>query len=262
MTAPRYATADPAPGFLPGFSGLLRKELTDWRRGRRTWVVLIVTALFMTLTALNSWLLANLAPMNGAEGASEPVLDPMLNLVAAVASQIFVVAAIFAVMGAIVAERDNGTLAWTASKPVSRSAIWLAKVAAAAAVLWVVAGLIPLAATLAVVTALYGGVPIAPVAIMAFGMGLSITFFVVVAMAASTAVQNQAAVAAIAIGVMFLPQLLGLVAPADVLPTSILDWAFLTAAGEPAPVITPIAWAVSLVIVGAVAVRKMERMEL
>ncbi|MEZ0240685.1 MAG: hypothetical protein ACAH65_07805, partial [Chloroflexota bacterium] len=94
------------------------------------------------------------------------------------------------------------------------------------------------------------------------GMGLSITFFVVVALAAATAVPNQAAVAAIALGVMFLPQLVGLVLPAEVLPTSILEWTFVTAAGQPAGVITPLAWAASLVIIGVVAMRKMERLEL
>lgn len=264
MTVPEPNAPRSAAGFgiMPGFGGLFRKELTEWRRGRRTWVVLFVVALFMALSALNSWLVTNLTPPGGVEGAPEPVLDPTLNLLTAVASQIFVVAAIFAVMGTIVAERESGTLAWTASKPVSRSAVWLAKATAAIAVLWLIAGLIPLAATVAVVTALYGGVSLVHVAFIALGMGLSITFFVVVALAAATAVPNQAAVAAIALGVMFLPQLVGLVLPAEVLPTSILEWTFVTAAGQPAGVITPLAWAASLVIIGVVAMRKMERLEL
>ena len=82
------------------------------------------------------------------------------------------IAAIFAVMGLIVGERESGTLAWTASKPVSRSAIWLSKFGVSTAVLWVAAGLIPLAATVALVIALYGPVPAGAVAIMAIGIAM------------------------------------------------------------------------------------------
>ncbi|HSL75655.1 MAG TPA: ABC transporter permease, partial [Candidatus Limnocylindrales bacterium] len=132
-------------GSLPGFGGLVRKELTEWRRGRRTWVVFLVSAFFMMLTALNTWLQATIAPTDGSAGVENPIVDPMLNLVGAVASQIFAIAAIFAVMSLIVAERDSGTLAWTASKPVSRSGIWLSKFVTATGILWIVAGLIPFA---------------------------------------------------------------------------------------------------------------------
>src|SRR5918996_961774 len=143
-------------GLLPGFGGLLRKELTEWRRSRRIWVVFGVSALFMILSTLNSWLQANL-PADPGEPTVTPITDPMLILIGAVSSQIFAVAAIFAVMGILVAERESGTLAWTASKPVSRSGIWLAKYGAATTILWIVAGLLPLAATVAAVAALYGG---------------------------------------------------------------------------------------------------------
>ena len=50
-------------------------------------------------------------------------------------SQIFVVAAIFAVASLIVHERDTGTLAWVASKPVSRGSIWLSKWISSTAIL-------------------------------------------------------------------------------------------------------------------------------
>src|SRR5918996_6123846 len=85
-------------GLLPGFGGLLRKELTEWRRSRRIWVVFLVSALFMTLSALNSWLQTNL-PAEAGDAALTPITDPMLILVGAVSSQLFAVAAIFAVMG-------------------------------------------------------------------------------------------------------------------------------------------------------------------
>ena len=249
-------------GMLPGFGGLLRKELTEWRRGRRTWIVFLVSAAFMTLTALNTWLMANL-PDEATEGGPAPVLDPFMNLVQGVSSQIFVVAAIFAVMAIITAERDSGTLAWTASKPVSRTAIWLSKFVASSAVLWVVAAIIPLLATVALVLALYGPLPVGPVLILAIGMGMAIMLYVAVALAASTVVTSQAAVAGIAIGFIFLPQFLGLVVPnMEFLPQSILQWSLMTAVGEPASIVTLISWAVTVVALVAFSVRRMERLEL
>jgi ABC-type transport system involved in multi-copper enzyme maturation permease subunit len=248
--------------FLPGFGGLLRKELTEWRRGRRTWIVFLISAAFMTLTALNTWLQANL-PEEATVGAPAPVLDPFMNLLSGVSSQVFVVAAIFAVMALITAERDSGTLAWTASKPVSRSAIWVSKFVASSVVLWLVAAILPLVATVILVLTIYGPLPVLPVVILAIGMGMAILLYVAVSLAASTVVTSQAAVAGIAIGFMFLPQILGLIVPnMELLPQSILQWSMLTAAGEAASLVTVFSWAVAIVVLVGFSVRRMERMEL
>lgn len=266
MTASISRTAEsvastPRIGALPGVGGLFRKELMEWRRARRTWVVLVVTALFMTLTALNAWLQSAL-PADVTEGAPVPIFDPLANLIGSVGSQIFAVAAIFAVMGLIVAERESGILAWTASKPVSRSGIWLAKFGASIGVLWIVAGIIPLAATVGLVFAIYGSLPITPIVIMAIGMGMSIAFFVAVSLAASTVVTSQAAVAGIALGAMFLPQIMGLVVPAEFLPTSIVSWAIATATEGVPTIATPLVWAGTIAALAAFSLRRMERMEL
>ena len=258
---PGAAAGGAGLGLVPGFGGLLRKELTEWRRGRRTWVVFIVSALFMMLAALNTWL-QTVLPEEARERAAAPAVEPMAILANAIGSQVFAVAAIFAVIGLLVAERESGTLAWTASKPVSRSAIWLAKLAGSVGVLWIVAGLLPLAATVALVVALYGGVDPGATTIMALGTGLSVIFYVVVALTASTLATSQAAVAATAIGAMFMPQLLGLVVPPQFLPTSILPWTMMVATGEPAGVATPIVWAGTIAILIAFSLRRMERMEL
>jgi ABC-type transport system involved in multi-copper enzyme maturation permease subunit len=263
VSSPRPGTVDQADalGVLPGFSGLVRKELVEWRRSRRIWVVFLISALFMTLSALNSWLQANL-PAEPREPTVPPVADPTLILVSAVSSQIFAVAAIFAVMGLLVTERENGTLAWTASKPVSRRAIWLSKYAVSAPVLWIAACLLPLAATVALVVPLYGEVDVRLIAMMAVGTGLSIAFFIALALAVSTVVTSQAAVAAIAIGAMFAPQLLGLVVPAEWLPTSILPWTLMMATGEAAGWTTPLVWALTIAMLVGFSLWRMEVMEL
>ena len=247
-------------GSLPGFGGLLRKELTEWSRARRTWVVFIISALFMTLGALNTWL-QTVLPEEARD--SEPVVaDPLMILAQSVGAQIFAVVAIFAVMGIIVAERESGTLAWTASKPVSRSAIWLSKWAASTGVLWIAAGLIPIAATVALIVILYGSLPIAPILTMAVGTGLSTLLFITVALAVSTVVTSQAAVAGIALGVMFLPQVLGLLVSPEFLPTSILQWTLMIAAGESVGFATLGTYVVTVGGFVAFSLYRMERMEL
>jgi ABC-type transport system involved in multi-copper enzyme maturation permease subunit len=254
------------PIWLSGFRGLLRKELTEWRRAPRTLVVLLVTALVMALLAMNSWLQAQLIAtegMVGMEGMPAPVLDPLLNLLAAASAQIFVIASIFAVMGVLVAERESGTLAWTASKPVSRGAIWLAKFISSTGVLWLVAGLIPLATSAGLVIALYGVPPVGPIVIVAAGIGMAIALYIAVSLAASTVVTSQAAVAGIALLVTFLPQFIGAALPiADYLPTSILEWSLAAAAGQPAGIATVMTWAFSVVGLVAFSVSRMELMEL
>ncbi len=247
---------------FPGFSGLLRKELLEWLRGRRAWIVLAVSVAFMALTALNAWLQETIATMEGVE-IPPPNMDPMVNLMTAVSTQIFVVVTIFAVMSLLIVERESGTLAWTASKPVSRAGIWLAKWLSATGILWLLAGLVPLAATIVLVILLYGPVQAAPIAIVAVGIGMSIALFGAIVLAASTIVTSQAAVAAIGLAAVFLPQVLGAIVPiGPYLPTSILEWTLVTASGQSAELATPIVWAATVVFLVVFAARRMERMDL
>ncbi|MGH2417176.1 MAG: ABC transporter permease [Candidatus Limnocylindria bacterium] len=261
VSSPAAAGAVSA-GFLPGFGALLRKELTEWRRARRSWMVFLVSALFMTLGSLNAWLISNL-PADITEEAEPPILDPLVNLIGPISTHIFVIAAIFAVMALIAAERESGTLAWTASKPVSRSAIWLAKFASASGVLWIVAAVVPLVATVAVVVVLYGSVPVSTVVAMAIGMGMVIALYVAVALTASTLVTSQAAVAGITLAVISVsPMVAAFLPDPTLMPTSILDWSVKLGVGEPVAVVSPIIWAATVSGLVAFSLRRMERMEL
>ncbi|MDQ2965119.1 MAG: ABC transporter permease subunit [Chloroflexota bacterium] len=51
----------------------------------------------------------------------------MDNLMMAIGTQFIVIAVIFATMSLLLAERDGGTLAWTISKPVSRTSVLVSK---------------------------------------------------------------------------------------------------------------------------------------
>ena len=247
-------------GLLPGFGSLLRKELMEWRRGWKAWVVLGVTTLVMVLTVINSWLISTFA----GDIAEEPInLDALANLGIGVSSHMYVVAAIFAVMSVLVAERESGTLAWTASKPVSRTAIWLAKWVAAVAMIFLLAALIPFAVTVVEAIVLYGPVEAMPVGAMVLGMAMAVIFYTTVVLATSTYVNSQAGVASIAVAVAFVPTIItGILPVGEFLPTSIIGWAMGLAAGQAVGIITPISWAVTTAALSLLAIRRMERLEL
>ena len=253
-------------GRLLGIRPLLGKDLGEWRHAKRGWVILAVTAGFMVLAAANgaltTWILANVPD---AVGSSKATMDPIANFVAAVSSQIFIVAAIFGSMGLLVTEREHGTLAWVASKPVARGSIWVSKWTAAAVAISVAGALLPLVATVGLVIVLYGMVPVGLVVMSAVGMVASVVFFAAVVLAASTVVSNQAAVAAIGFAVFALPTIIVGILPIDIsawLPTSIAAWAVGLGAGADVGFVTPIAWAVATAVIAAFAAWRMEAAEL
>jgi ABC-2 type transport system permease protein len=254
---------------LPGVRALVRKDIGEWTHGTRALVVLAVASLFMTLVAangfINAWVIANV-PEAAEAGADKAIsLAPLDNLFAGVASQIFIFAAIFAAMSLLVRERDTGTLAWVASKPVSRTSIWVSKLISASVVLWIVAGLVPLAFSVGVVTVLYGLPSLVAVVVIAVGIGAAVALFVAVALAASTLVASQPAVAGISFAAFLLPTILTTIIPIDIapfLPTSILNWTMGLAAGASVGFVTPIAWLLGMVALGVFSARQMGKLEL
>ncbi|HLO36415.1 MAG TPA: ABC transporter permease [Candidatus Deferrimicrobium sp.] len=256
-------------GSLPGLRALVRKDIGEWAHGSRAAVIVVVGSLFMGLAAANSWLnawvIANVPEAASASAEKVISLAPLDNFLAAVASQIFIFAAIFAAMSLLVRERDSGTLAWVASKPVSRSSILVSKWLSATAILWLAAGIIPLTVTTIAVTVLYGAPPIAATVAAGLGIGAAIGLFVAVVLAASTFVASQPAVAGLAFAVFVLPTMVNAVVPFDIAPfepTSILSWALGAATGAGVGFVTPIAWVLGLVGLGAIAGRRMASLEL
>ena len=253
---------------LQGFRPLFRKDIGEWLHGKRPWVVAIVTAAFTALAAGNSALLVFLNENlgEGEDGPAVPAtLDPLENLLAGAAFPAFILAAVFAAMSLLVVERQTGTLGWVASKPVSRSAIWLSKWTSASAMLGITAAVVPVVITAALVAVLYGAPPLVPVMMIALGTAAAASFFVAVVLATSAVLPSQAAGAAVGIGVYFLPQMLGVLVPFPLdrfLPTSILNWSIGLSMGADVGWTTPIAWAASIAALAAFSARRMERVEL
>jgi ABC-type transport system involved in multi-copper enzyme maturation permease subunit len=268
VTPALRSTADLRPRPLLGLGNLVRKDVREWVHARRLWVVLVISTLVYVLASanarINEWALANLPAESGQTPPKAMSLAPMDNVLFAIGTQFFVLAAIFATISLIIAERDGGTLAWTVSKPVSRTSVLLSKWISATALLWLVAIVVPLAATTAIVVWLYGTPSLASIAVIGLGLIAVIALYVAVSLTAATFIPSQGGVAAIGLAVFFAPSIVAGIVPslASVLPTSILDWTMAAALGGPTPIVTPIAWLLGLATLFAVARYRFNRAEL
>ena len=268
IAADRVVSVAPGGGSatLLGLGPLVRKDVREWLRGKRAWVTALVVTPILGLTAangaINHWVIANF-PTESGQDIKAISLVPADNFLAAIGTQFILVAAIFATMSLIVGERESGTLAWTASKPVSRLSIWLSKWITASAMLFVAAVLIPVGVTAAIAWVLYG--PLDPwlVVVTIVALQASVVLFTAIGLAAGAYARSQAVVVAIGLGVLFVPSILsGIWAPLnDFMPTSILSWVLQVGTGQGGSIVTPIAWLVSIGLIVAVAARRMQRME-
>lgn len=251
---------------LAGLGALVRKERLEWFRGRRAWVVAIVTTILMVLTAANAWINMTLRGAFPAEETAD--LEPlsmavMDNIGMAVSAQLFVVVAILALASLLVHERESGTLAWVASKPVSRSSIFAAKWIAATAMLALVAVVVPLGITAALAVPMYGSPEGLPLVAMGAGMIALLMFYAAVALTLGTIVKSTAAVAGITFAVFALPLFIGFIPVVmQFLPHSIIGWLTGLASGADVGFITPISWAVLTIGIGAYGIRRIQRLEL
>jgi ABC-2 type transport system permease protein len=260
------AASAAAPRFA-GLGALVRKERTEWLRGRRAWVVLAVTTIMMTLTAASAWInttLREALPSADAVDVPPVSMAPFDNIVGAVSAQFFILVAIFAVASLVIRERESGTLAWVASKPVSRGSIFVAKWVAAATLLAVVGAIVPLAATVAVVVPLYGAPEVMPVVAVAVGMVAVVAFYATTGLVLGTMLPSTAAVAGAGFGVFAVPVLVDLVPLplAQFLPQSILGWTVGLVSGAEVGFVTPIAYVVVTAVLVAYGIRRIERIEL
>jgi ABC-2 type transport system permease protein len=253
---------------LLGLGNLVRKDLAEWFHGKRPWLVLGITSSVFALTAANAriteWAAASF-PADPGDGPAKVMSQlPLDNLLIALGTQFLVLAVIFATMSLLIAERDSGTLAWTISKPVSRTSVLVSKWLTSTLILWVAAVVIPLGLTTAVVTVLYGAPDLAAVAALGVLLIAVPAFFVAVSLAAATFVPSQAAVGAIGLAVLAVPPIVGGIIPAvaPFFPTSIFDWAVAVSMGGQASIATPIAWLVGMVALLVIARRRLNGMDL
>lgn len=247
---------------LQGFGNLFRKEAGDWLQGRRALVVAAVSVGMSVLTVLVPLIVRATA---GPTAAPDLSLDPTTNVLLGWNGSFVPVVIILATMGLLALERDQGTLAWTLTKPVSRTALLAAKWSAAFLALATLSVLLPLAVQVTVATVAYGAMP--DLAVVArFGL-LYLTvpvLYVTLTVAIGTVVRTTPGVAGVAFAAAFGPTMIGMLARdlAPFLPTSMDKWALAVAGDAPLTLTQPLSWLISVVALAAFSVLAFDRQEI
>ena len=248
---------------LVGAGPFFKKEIREWIR---SWRAISLAAVAIPLMLINT-----LGPMIGETAAranGEPIptglsFDATTNVLVRWPQWIWIYV-IFASFSLLIAERDRGTLAWSLSKPLSRTGLLVAKWAAAVVMLTAFAIVLPMVASVVAAIVAYGTPDVGAVVVGTLLLVATPMFFVALTLGASTVIQSQAGVAGLATGVAWAPVILGAVFPPiiDWFPSSISSWAVATAMGQPAPVVTPIVWAACTAALGLLGITRLRATDL
>jgi ABC-2 type transport system permease protein len=254
MTANAATVTTPRnDGLFLGFRTAFGKELIEWLHGPKVPIVAVLSSVIAILTTLATRMELGAADAGDIIDASR---DPTFNALIGLTAQGVGLFAIIATMTLISVERDRGTLGWSLTNPVSPTSILAAKYVASMIVFSLAAVVLPMIASVVAATVAYGTLPdLATVAVYTLLFLAVPAFFLAMTIGLGTGIRSTAGIAAIALAVLFLPQLLGGFVPHlnEFSPTSIGRWAQAVVVGDPAPMSVPIAWAISMVaiVVGA-----------
>jgi ABC-type transport system involved in multi-copper enzyme maturation permease subunit len=253
--------ATPRSGSFLGLGTVIRKESTEWVRGPKALIILgvsVLGAVFMTLIPFIA------EATHEAEAAGILSHDPTANVLLGWTGQTVALIAILATMALLSVERDRGTLGWTLTNPVSPTSVIAAKFVVAFLVFVTTAVLLPALVSIGLATLLYG-LPDLRVVGTFFVLFMALpAFYIALTVAIGTGFKSTVGVAGIAFAVLFLPQVIGGLLPIvnELSPTSIGSWAMLVAKGQAASMLTPIGWAISMIVLGAGAKLVFDRQEL
>lgn len=244
-----------AQGRLMGFANLFRKEHNEWWR-TRTWLIHTVIWLLLINGIVFGVLKSPVPPEM--ENAPPP---PSGTMIFVIMSGLMTGLGIILVMqGAILDEKKSGTAAWVLSKPLSRPAFILAKLAAnslaALLIMVVLQGIVAFVQMRA-----FDPNPPALVPFLA-GLGLialHLLFYLTLTLMLGTLFKDRAAVMGITIGLLFGAQFVAGIFPVLV---KIMPWwivmpvnenpqalAHLVMSGQPLPTVTPIIGTAVLIVV-------------
>jgi ABC-type transport system involved in multi-copper enzyme maturation permease subunit len=251
----------PRGGPFLGLRTVIGKEFSEWVRGPKALIILgvsVLGAVFMTLIPFIA------EATNEAQAAGILSHDPTANVLLGWTGQTVALIAILATMALVSIERDRGTLGWTLTNPVSPTSVISAKFIVAFVVFVAMAVLLPMLISVGLATVLYG-LPDLRVIGTFFVLFMALpAFYIALTVALGAGVKSTVGVAGIAFAVLFLPQVIGGLLPIvnELSPTSIGSWAMNVAKGQPASMLTPIGWAVSMVVLIVGAKLVFDRQEL
>lgn len=261
LTKPTEQRARHVP--FAGFRTFFRKEIAEWWHSRRAGILLLATSALFSLATLGSQL-DNI----GGDGsvAKQGSVDPTTNaLVPWLTPMALSLIAIVTVTSVLVSERSTGTLAWSLTKPVSRSAVLLSKWLAGTAMYFVFGIVVPMIVALGVATVAYGGVPdLARVATVAVPMILLPTFYLGLSIAVGSITSSYAAVAGVSFAFLMVPAMAGAFPPRpllEALPSQIGNWVAGVATGAPVSAVAPLGWLVGIALVAVVGKVAFDRQE-
>jgi ABC-2 type transport system permease protein len=246
-------------GLFLGFGTVVRKEITEWVRGRRALIVGLVSIGAASPSTIVPFLVDKNSP-----GAATLSMDPTVNVLMGWSGLTFQIVAVLATMSLISTERDRGTLGWNLTNPVSPSSIVAAKWAAAMVVYAIVGVFLPLAISTGLATVAYGEAPdLGAIGLFAVLYLTVPAFFIGLTVALGTGLKATAGIAGICFLVMFLPAGIGALLPIvnEVSPTSINAWAIATARGGSASALTLGGWLVSMTVLAVSAKLVFDRQE-
>ncbi len=224
---------------LTGFGNFFRKDVSEWLKTRRAFWTALAIQVLMLLGVLAMRLYHTIQP-----DASGIDLSANFNMYNAGWEINLPLCAVFSTLGFLIGERENHTLAWSLSMPLTRTSVLLSKLASTILALGIVTVLLPLVTTLVSVRLAYGAFPdgYSLWAPLLTGVALSL-FLVVVNLSASTFFHSQRTVTAIALFVaLAIPGLVSSIwaAASPWWPMAIEQWIKGLARGEPVNWNTPV----------------------
>ncbi len=187
-----------ARGWRAGFNNLFRKENRDWW-GTRSWLVqaIIWTAILIGILAMVLF-----APMEDTSAGGKAVVG--LTVFFMVAGTALSIGAIIMGQEEVLDEKRSGTAAWILSKPVSRVAFILAKVAANAIGILIILVLLEGALAYALIAIVTGqAFPVLPYLGALGVLYLAVMFYFLLSLMFSAATNSRGAAIGIPMAILF-----------------------------------------------------------
>lgn len=255
-----------------GFMTMFLRELRTWRWRK---FLLSAVAWFVVLILLSLVFGANAGITASSGGESKTAQDSAKGFFFQAWLFFPMLAAVFSTFGAISDERKEGTLPWVLSKPLPRSAFYLAKLLANLLVKSVTIILIP--GLIAAIVLLAKGVPIDLIGVLGAMklVGIMLFFYVALTLMMDGLAVNHTVALIIPILFLFtsplLPQLalllrvpdlgklLAQVTPMGITDDLLSNWVTKGQAPDNfVPIICTVLWAISFTVIGIAAFRRQE----
>ncbi len=204
-TAHAHTPTRPAARFTAGFGTVFARESRLWWSTRRWWIhTLLWTSLLVGLLLAFLWIAEQAPP--GPDGQQVTVgVAQVWPQYLPIAALLTTVGVVVLTQGVMLDERRTGTLQWVLTKPVSRTAFVLAKIAAHTIAVLIALIVVPWTGVYAVLSTQVDGVwPAGRFLAVAGLMALLVAFTVTLTVALGTATTNRGLVIGVPIAAVML----------------------------------------------------------